>query len=131
MTSRGAVLTSHRSHLVGVASEQMDILLDPVQSQSLVQEPSIGYPSRILERRASEPAQSAQSVPHGYKHDTIAPVFLARGYQAGGVTAVFVDFIPPDISATVKPGAQTSAYRSEPSSCRESYQTTTGAPWAG
>jgi hypothetical protein len=72
-----------------VASEQMDVLLNPFESEALVVKADVGCSSLSLERRAGLPSECTKAVVQGYE-DYVAICGVARSRNEPGRIIVLV-----------------------------------------
>lgn len=90
---------SNNSDLLWVTAEEVDVLLDPFQSKSLVIKASICN-TIGLKSRTRDPAEGSQSIIERHKHNSLGISCLARLDQAGGVVCALLSKC---VTATIGP----------------------------
>jgi len=88
------------SHSVWIATEEMDVLLNPLKSESLVQESGIGG-TALLECRSAGETKGTKSVVHGDVDDASGVVVLAASEESRRVARVRLG--TSSVTATIDP----------------------------
>lgn len=81
-------LTSTQSNLIWITAKEMNVLLDPIERQSLVVQASVGSTVDGIQRRASQPTKDAEAVIWSDKDDAIRAIALAFLKETGRIATV-------------------------------------------
>ncbi len=101
---------SHDRYTVRITPKQMDILLDPLQSKTLVVKPGIGSSIR-LESGSSEPAEGTKSIVNGDEDNAVRAGRLASFEEARRIVLTETGLLSRCVAAAVYPDQDRSFFR--------------------